>query len=91
MDIKTIESIEKDDHSEDTLRLTSRWKEVTRPGDYRFIQGQWRKHAPPRTLRAEIERIAVDLWQRRNKLIWQKKRKEQQTNTGRISPKKGVP
>ena len=69
MDIKTIESIEKDDPSEDTLRLTSRWREITKRGDYRFTQGQWRKYAPPRTLRAELKRIEVDLWQRRNKLI----------------------
>ena len=38
MDIKTIESIEKDDQSEDTLRLTSRWGEISRPGDYRFTR-----------------------------------------------------
>ena len=62
MDIKTIESIRKDDQSEDTLRLTNRWREITRPGDYRFTQGQWRKNAP-RTLRAELKRIEVDLWQ----------------------------
>ena len=29
MDIKTIESVEKDDPSEETLRLTTRWKEIT--------------------------------------------------------------
>ena len=33
MDIKTIEGIEKDDPSEDTLRLTTRWKEIVKPGD----------------------------------------------------------
>ena len=33
MDIKTIESIEKDDPSEETLRLTTRWKEITKPGE----------------------------------------------------------
>ena len=41
MDIKTIECIEKDDTSEETLRLTTKWKEITKPGDYRFTQGQW--------------------------------------------------
>ena len=55
MDIDTIESIEKDDPSEDKLRLTSRWRENTKPGDSRFTQGQWRKYAPPRTLRAELK------------------------------------
>ena len=61
MDIKTIESIEKDDPSEDTLQLTSRWREIIEPGNYRFTQGQWRKYAPPRTLRAELKRIEEDL------------------------------
>ena len=40
MDNKTIECIEKDHPSEETLRLTTRWKEITKPGDYRFTQGQ---------------------------------------------------
>ena len=31
MDIKTIESIENDNQSEDTLRLTSSWREIIRP------------------------------------------------------------
>ena len=75
MDIKTIESIEKDDPSEDTLRRTSRWREITKPGDYRFTQGQWKKYATLRTLRAELKRIEVDLWQKRNRLIWQKMEK----------------
>ena len=39
MDIRTIECIEEDDPSEKTLRLTTRWKEITKPGDYRFTQG----------------------------------------------------
>ena len=69
MNIKTIKSIENDDQSEDTLRLTSRWTEITRPGDYRFTQEQWQKNAPPKTLRTELKRIEVDLRQRPNKLI----------------------
>ena len=88
MDIKTIESIEKDDQSEETLRLTSRWGEITRPGDYRFTQGQWRKYAPPRTLRAELKKIEVDLWQRRNKLIWQKMEKSSKETPEEIARKK---
>ena len=39
MEIKAIESIEKDDQSKETLRLTSRWREITRPTDYRYTQG----------------------------------------------------
>ena len=72
MDIKTIESIEKDDPSEETLRLTTRWREITKPGDYRFTQGQWKKYNPSRALRAEQKRIEVELWQKRNKLLWKR-------------------
>ena len=72
MDIKTIESIEKDDPSEETLRLTTRWKEITKPGDYRFTQGQWKKYNPSRALRAEQKRIEVELWQKRNRLLWKR-------------------
>ena len=88
MDIKTIESIEKDDPSEDTLRLTSRWREITKPGDYRLTQGQWRKYAPPRTLRAELKRIEVDLWQRKNRLIWQKMEKNNKDAPEEVPRKK---
>ena len=88
MDIKTIESIEKDHPSEDTLRLTSRWREITKPGDYRFTQGQWRKSAPPRTLRAELKRIIVDLWQRRNRLIWHKMEKNSKETPEEVARKK---
>ena len=70
MVIKIIECIEKDDPSEETLRLTKRWKEITKPGDYRFTQGQWKKYNPSRALRAEQKRIEVELWQKRNKLLW---------------------
>ena len=47
MDIETIECIEKDDPSEKTMRLTTRWKEITKPGDYRFTQGQWKNTIHP--------------------------------------------
>ena len=63
MDNKTIENIENDYPSEDTLRLTTKRKEITKPGDYRFTQGQFRKYTPLRTLRAELKRIEVELWQ----------------------------
>ena len=72
MDIKTIESIEKDDPSEETLRLTTRWKEMTKPGDYRFTQGQWKKYNPSRAQRAEQKRIEIELWQKRNRLLWKR-------------------
>ena len=35
MDIRRVEQIEKEDHSEDTLNLTKRWKELVKPGEYR--------------------------------------------------------
>ena len=54
-----VESIEKDDPSEDTLQHTTSWKEALEPSDYRFTQGQWRKYTPSSTLRAEQERIGV--------------------------------
>ena len=73
MDIKTIECIEIDDPSEETLRLTTRWKEITKPGDYRFTQGQWKKYNPSRALRAEQKQIEVEqLWQKRNKFLWKR-------------------
>ena len=72
MDIIIIESIEKDDPSEDNIRLTTRWKEIVKPGDYRFTQGQWRKYAPSRALRSEQNRIEVELRPKRNKLLWKR-------------------
>ena len=72
MDVKMVESVDKDDPSADTLRLTTQWKEITKPVDYRFTQRQWRKYTPPRTLRAEQKRIEVESWQKRNKIIWQR-------------------
>ena len=48
MDLKTIESIEKQDPSAETLKLKTRWKEITKPGDYRYTQGQWKKYNPPK-------------------------------------------
>ena len=72
MDVKVVESIDKDDPSEDTLRLTTRWKEITKAVENRFTQGKWRKYTSPRTLRAEQKRIEVVLLQKRNKIIWQR-------------------
>ena len=31
MDIRRIEQIEKEDHSEETLNLTKRWRELVKP------------------------------------------------------------
>ena len=40
MDLKKVEAIGKEDPSEETLKLTTRWKKITKPGDYRYTQGQ---------------------------------------------------
>ena len=53
MDLKIVEAIEKEDPSEETLKLKCRWKEKPKPGDYRYTQGQWKRYHPPRTLKAE--------------------------------------
>ena len=57
--LKIVEAIEKEDTSEETLKLTTRWKEITKPGDYRYTQGQWKRYNPPRTLKAEQEKIKI--------------------------------
>ena len=44
MDIKTVESIERKYPSEETLAVTKRWREITKPGDYRYTQGQWKRY-----------------------------------------------
>ena len=43
MDLKIVEAIEKVDSSEETLKLTTRWKKITKLGDYRYTQGQWKR------------------------------------------------
>ena len=57
--------------SEETLKLTTRWKEITKPGDYRYTQGQWKRYNPPRTLKAGQKKIEVELWQKNN-LLWRR-------------------
>ena len=70
MDIRRIEQIEKEDHSEETLNLTKRWRELVKPGEYRTSNGVWKKYNPPRHHRAEIKRIEMTLNQRRNRMLW---------------------
>ena len=65
MDLKTIEMIEKQDPSEETMKLTSRQKEITKPGDYWYIQGQWKRYNLPRTLKGEQNKEEIELWQRK--------------------------
>ena len=61
MDLKTFETIEKEDPSEKTLKLTTRWKKITKSGDYRYTQGQWKRYNLARTLEAEQKKIEVEL------------------------------
>ena len=46
IDIKTVESIERGDPSEETLALTKRWREIANSRDYWFTQGQWKWYNP---------------------------------------------
>ena len=69
MHLKTIELIEKQDPSAETIKLTTRWKEITKHRDYRYTQGQWKKYNPPRTLKAEQKKIEIELWQRMEGIV----------------------
>ena len=88
MDIKTIEWIEKDDPSEETLRLT-RWKEITKPGDYSFTQGQWKKYNPSRALRAETNRSRVVA--EKKQIAMETHGEQHQRNRRRAREKKRIP
>ena len=66
-----MENIEREEPSE-KIALTNQWREITKPGSYRYRQGQWKQYSRPRTIKAEQKKIEVDFWQRRNKLLWQR-------------------
>ena len=83
IDLKTIEMIAKQDPSEETLKLTTRWREKTKPGDYRYTQGQWKRYNPPKTQKAEQKKIEVELWQRRNNFMTENGRKGEYRNARR--------
>ena len=70
MDVRRLEQIKKEDTSEETLNMTTRWKELVKPGEYRTSNGAWRKYNPPRHHRAEKKRIEMTLNQRRNRMLW---------------------
>ena len=44
--IKTVEKIERENPSEETLKLTKRLKDIVEPGDYSFTQEQWKRYNP---------------------------------------------
>ena len=45
--------IEKQYPSEETLKLTTQWREKPKPGEYHYTQGEWKRYNPPRTQKAE--------------------------------------
>ena len=69
MDIKTVESIQREDPSEETLELIRRRKEVVGLGDYRFTQGQWKLYNPPRTLKAEQKNCSRGIAKKRQIVV----------------------
>ena len=87
MNIKTVENIEREDPSEETLALTKRWREITKLGDYRYTHGQWKRYNHPRTLKAEQKKIEVELWQR-NKLLRQRPENTANKETAEIERKR---
>ena len=70
MDLKIVEAIEKEDASEENLKLTTRWKEITKPADYRYTQVQWKKIQPSKNTGSRTKK--VELWQKKTKLLWRR-------------------
>ena len=44
MDAKTIENIETNYNSAEITELTTRWKEIVKPGIYRITGGRWKRY-----------------------------------------------
>ena len=57
MDLRRTEQIEEEDPSEESSELTSCWKDLTKPGDYRLSKGVWKQFNPHQHHRLEINRI----------------------------------
>ena len=53
MDVKTIENIETKYNSAEITELTTRWKEIVKPGIYRMTGGRWKRYHEPKFLRNE--------------------------------------
>ena len=47
-------------------------EKISKPGEYRYTQGQWKRYNPPRTLKAEQKKIEIEQWQKKNKLLWRR-------------------
>ena len=46
MDSKTIDQLEQNDTSEETVELIKRWREIVKPGEYRISGNRWKKYHP---------------------------------------------
>ena len=51
MDAKTIENIEAKYKRAEITELTTRWKEIVKPGIYRMTGGRWKRYHEPKFLR----------------------------------------
>ena len=65
MDYKNIEQLEREDPTAETLALTSTWKELVKPNDYKMTNGVWKRYNPSRFLK-KIKRIELELHQKLN-------------------------
>ena len=68
MDAKTIEKCEATYKSAGTTELTTRWKEIVKPGVYRMTGGRWKRYHEPnfpsneRKLDAERQQQVINKW-----------------------------
>ena len=65
-DIKKLEQVERPDPRAETLVLTSRWKKLVKPNNYRMTEGVSKKYIPQRINRMEIKRIEMEQHQTNN-------------------------
>ena len=63
MDAKTIENIEARFKSAEITELTTRWKEIVKPGIYRMTGGRWKRYHEPKFFRNERKVIEERLQQ----------------------------
>ena len=61
MDVKTIDSLERIDNSQETIDLIERWRNIVKPGIYRLSNGKWKKYHEPKFLRGERRDIEEKL------------------------------
>ena len=66
MDAKTIDNIEATYKSAEVTELTTRWREIVKPGIYRMTGGRWKHYHEPKFLRNESKVIEERLQQLTN-------------------------